>query len=354
MPLSAADFDYSLPQELIAQHPLGQRDQSRLMVLRRKDRATEHRIFADLPELLQGNDLLVLNDTRVLPARLACRRKSGARIEGLFLCEPARGRWQMMLKNAGRCKVGEALVLEGTEGLQLTLCEKLQQGQWLAKVNSDSAAVEILDRCGLTPLPPYIRREARTADDADRLGYQTVYASRAGAVAAPTAGLHFTWPLMESLSRRGVEMVYVTLHVGVGTFAPVKVQDLPRHRMHAEWYELPSQAAEKLNAARSQQRRIVAVGTTSARVLETVAARGLPLGPASGWTDIFIYPPAHFRAVDALITNFHLPRSTLLMLVAAFCDPGGCGGVKVILDAYAEAARLRYRFYSYGDAMLIE
>ena len=360
MTLHLRDFDYDLPSERIAQHPPAQRDRSRLMVLRRSGGAVEHRQFADLPALLGEGDLLVLNDTRVIPAKFSCRRKTGARLEGLFLRETVEGLWEVLLKNAGRCRPGESLPMDRADGVELELRENLGQGRWRLAAHPPGQAVEILDRAGATPLPPYIRREQAPEQAGDRTSYQTVYASRPGAVAAPTAGLHFTRALLDELAAEGVETARVTLHVGLGTFSPVKSDDLAAHDMHAEWYELSAETADLLNTARSAGRRIVAVGTTSVRVLETVAAAARQgaedwrFHAAGGWTDIFLYPPAGFLATDALITNFHLPQSTLLMLVAAFCSPGATDGLKVILDAYAEAIRREYRFYSYGDAMLIE
>lgn len=388
MALTANDFDYVLDPELIAQEPAAQRDQSRLMVLRRPGQVSHH-VFADLPSLLRPGDLLVLNDTRVVPARFFCRRRTGGRIEGLFLHCPQVGQWEVLLRNAGRCRPGETINLVGPREVVLTLTENRGEGNWLVDVHPPLPAGEILAEAGQTPLPPYIRRpsaappsaacgfaepsasqppppnsagplvgsSSSSSPSSDRARYQTVYAARDGAVAAPTAGLHFTESLLAALAGRGIAAVRVTLHVGLGTFLPVKVDDLAGHAMHREWYDLPAATAEAINAARNEGRRVIAVGTTSVRVLESVAAvadeRGR-LAPASGWTDIFIYPPARFRAVDALITNFHLPRSTLLMLVAAFCSPGTTDGVATILSAYAQAQRQRYRFYSYGDAMLIE
>ena len=359
MPLTVSDFDYPLDPKRIAQQPLPRRDRSRLMVLRRRTAEVGHHVFHELPHLLRRGDVLVLNDTRVIPAKFLCRRKTGGKVEGLFLREVALGRWEALLKGAGRCRVGEQLVLMGPAEGTITLAEDLGAGRWLAAVRPALPATDILAADGWTPLPPYIRRSTPPhappeIEQADRRRYQTVYAARNGAVAAPTAGLHFTESLLAALDRAGVETVRVTLHVGLGTFAPVKVEDLASHRMHGEWYELSDRAAEALNAARAAGRRVVAVGTTSVRVLETVADEGGRCRPDRGWTDLFLYPPAEFRAVDALITNFHLPRSTLLMLAAAFCSPGAVDGVEMILHAYAEADRRDYRFYSYGDAMLIE
>ena len=355
MALRTSDFDYHLPAECIAQRPLPRRDRSRLMVLRRGDGGEEHRHFDELGSLLRPGDLLVLNDTRVVPARFLCRRQTGAKIEGLFLRETSPAAWEVLLRNAGRCSGGEVLSLDRAPGTELVLREKLPAGRWLLDVRPPAPAQDVLARAGAAPLPPYIRRPDGLGDDDDRRTYQTVYARRPGAVAAPTAGLHFTPELLDGLARRGVDTACLTLHVGPGTFTPVRGEDLERHKMHAEWYELGPEAAEKINAARQAGGRIVAVGTTSVRVLETVRKADSPiLAPGRGWTDLFLYPPAVFHAADALITNFHLPRSTLLMLVAAFCSPGETHGVRTILDAYAEAVKRAYRFYSYGDAMLIE
>ena len=360
MALRTSDFDYPLDGDLIAQEPLAQRDCSRLMVLSRRDGSRAHHVFAELPSLLRPGDLLVLNDTRVVPARFFCRRKTGGKIEGLFLRSVSPGTWEVLLRNAGRCRIGERIALAtAAERIELVLQEALGEGAWRVGVAPPRPAAEVLAQAGRTPLPPYIRREAApdrppATEAEDRRRYQTVYAARDGAVAAPTAGLHFTERLFEGLAERGVETARVTLHVGLGTFAPVKSEDLAAHAMHREWHELPAAAATALNAARAEGRRIVAVGTTSVRVLESAVGPAGRFGAASGWTDIFIYPPAEFRATDALITNFHLPRSTLVMLVAAFCCPGGTDGVRMILGAYADAVRRRYRFYSYGDAMLIE
>ncbi|MFP4216042.1 MAG: tRNA preQ1(34) S-adenosylmethionine ribosyltransferase-isomerase QueA [Phycisphaerae bacterium] len=355
MTLRTSDFDFDLPPERIAQTPLARRDQSRLAVLRRAAGSLEHRRFADLPDLLDEGDLLVLNDTRVVPARFHARRKTSGRIEGLFLRESVPGVWECMLRNAGRCTPGETLALVGAgeKPVSLTLAENHGQGRWTLHVSPTIAAFEILDRAGQTPLPPYIRRDEDSGEADDRRTYQTVFAQRPGAVAAPTAGLHFTPELLERLTRRGVQTTHVTLHVGLGTFAPVKTDELTDHPMHSEWYELSAPTAETLNAAHRAGRRIIAVGTTAVRVLETAGLGGWPLRGGEGWTDIFLYPPADFAVVDGLITNFHLPRSTLVMLVAAFCEPGGLAGREMILDAYRTAIEAEYRFYSYGDAMLI-
>jgi S-adenosylmethionine:tRNA ribosyltransferase-isomerase len=354
MALTAGDFEYPLELELIAQQPLPRREESRLMRMPRPGGSVTHHRFSDLPGLLRKGDLLVLNDTRVIPAKFSARRRTGGKIEVLFCKELEVGTWEVLLKGAGRCRAGESLLVEAPHEVTLELLRNLGSGGHVVRVSPAAPAVELLERIGSAPLPPYIRRPGLMTDEQDKLRYQTVYAAAPGAVAAPTAGLHFTEALLDELRGRGVERAFVTLHVGLGTFAPVKCEDLAARKMHSEWYRVPSSAAAMLNAARADNRRVIAVGSTSLRVLETVAARSGRFGETSGWTDLFIYPPAGFRAVDAMITNFHLPRSTLLMLVAAFCEPGGTGGLEMILGAYAEARRLRYRFYSYGDAMLIE
>ena len=354
MDLRLSDFDYPLDSERIAQVPAAKRDESRMMVLTRSTGQACHHVFRELPGLLREEDLLVLNDTLVIPAKFAVRRATGGKIEGLFLREFEAGLWQVMLSGAGRCKPGERLSVAADPEVGLELLENLGQGQWRVAVAPSRPAAEILKRVGTTPLPPYIHRPDGAREPLDRPRYQTVYAARPGAVAAPTAGLHFTRELLDGLRAKGIECVRVTLHVGLGTFAPVQCERISEHTMHAEWYELSAAAAEQLNAARRAARRVVAVGTTSVRVLESAVSLGDEFAPGRGWTDLFLYPPADFAAVDAMVTNFHLPKSTLLMLVAAFCAPGRTDGLGTILAAYAEAARLRYRFYSYGDAMLIE
>jgi S-adenosylmethionine:tRNA ribosyltransferase-isomerase len=351
--LKTSDFDYPLDEGLIAQHPSDRRDQSRLLVLHRRDGRLSDHVFAELPPILRAGDLLVLNDTAVIPARFICRRSGGGRVDGLFLRELSAGRWEAMLRSAGRCRRSESLTVEGHQDTSVELGRRLGQGRYELTVTPAQPALDLLRRFGLTPLPPYIHRPPAGDDPQDRDRYQTVYAARPGAVAAPTAGLHFTKELLAALEAKGIRRVALTLHVGAGTFAPVTSDDPTGHRMHAEWYELPAATAEAVRTARREGRRIVAVGTTSLRVLEAATGGG-ELAAGSGWTELFLYPPAEFRMVDALITNFHLPRTTLLMLVAAFCSPGQERGVEMIRTAYAHAAERGYRFYSYGDAMLIE
>jgi S-adenosylmethionine:tRNA ribosyltransferase-isomerase len=337
-------FDYDLPPHLIAQDPASERDQSRLLLVERGNRALTHHLFLDLPSLLHAGDLLVLNDTRVLPARLLGRRvKTGGKWEGLFLHELAVGEWELMCQSGGRPSPGETI--EVTPGpLRLQIVRKTATGHWIVRPEKDGAAPEILRQHGQIPLPPYIRKGIASPHDATR--YQTLFARRPGAIAAPTAGLHFTPHLLEQCERRGIARTFVTLHVGAGTFQPIQVEDYRQHRMHEEWGELSADAAEAIAQCRSHGGRVIAVGTTSVRVLETVAANGF-VRPWSGYTDLFIYPPYQFKAVDALITNFHLPKSTLLLLVSAFA------GASLIREAYNTAMRDGYRFYSYGDAMLI-
>jgi S-adenosylmethionine:tRNA ribosyltransferase-isomerase len=345
-----SDFDFHLPDELIAQHPVEPRDRSRLMVIDRRRGSWEHRVFAELPELLDPRDVLVRNDTRVVPARLVGRREStGGRWEGLFLRERPGGTWEVMARTRGRPTVGERVVVG--QGLRLALEARGESGCWIVRPLEDESAgpddattLALLDRHGQTPLPPYIRR-GREADG-DRQAYQTVYARRPGSAAAPTAGLHFTAAVLDRMADRGVACVDLTLHVGPGTFRPITAERIEDHVMHAEWAELPAEAVGILDERRRQGGRIVAVGTTSARTLETAAASGT-LRPFAGETRLFIRPGHAFRGLDALITNFHLPRSSLLVLVAAFA------GADLIRAAYAEAIRRRYRFFSYGDAMLI-
>ena len=357
MALKPDHFDFELPEELIAQRPPARRDASRLLHLNRAPGLWDDCSFSQLPQLLRRGDLLVMNDTLVIPARFRCTRSTGGRVEGLFLRTSGSGQWEVMLKNAGRCKVGESLTMtagDPAERISIVLVENLGAGRWVAAPTGGGDVLEILHAVGTTPLPPYIHRGANDDDGDDRQRYQTVYASRPGAVAAPTAGLHFTAELFGALTDAGIGACFLTLHVGDGTFLPVKTDELADHRMHTEVYELSDETARAINAARDEGRRIVAVGTTVVRVLETLAARGDRFAPARGATDIFIYPPAEFQAVDALITNFHLPRSTLLMLVSAFCSPGSADGVEMILAAYRHAVESGYRFFSYGDAMLIE
>lgn len=347
-----SDFDYPLPAELIAQQPPVERDASRLLVLDRTARAWSHRRIRDLPGLLRPGDLLVVNNSRVFPARIRGRRVGTGGEAELLLLEPAaEGSWWAMLRPGKRLRPGARIELCDGQGVAEVL-EKNDEGHARMCFHGIADLPAWLERHGETPLPPYIRRAAPEA--ADRGCYQTVFARVAGSAAAPTAGLHFTPALLSALTVAGVHRTEVTLHVGLGTFAPVKAEAVADHRMHAESYVVPAEAVEAIAATRARGGRIVAVGTTTLRVLEAVAAaHGGEVVAGAGRTDIFIHPPYRFRAADALLTNFHLPRSTLLMLVSAFAEPGGLGGRDFMLAAYAEAVRERYRFFSYGDAMLI-
>jgi len=345
--VTLSDFDYHLPQEMIAQRPADRRESSRLMVLHRVDGRIEHRRFTDVVALLDPGDVLVINDTRVLPWKVTGRRTTSGRIEGLLLEARPDGTWLAIFKSHGKLLPRERLRLLDRR-LTAHLIEKNDEGIWTIRFDEPNPG-EILERHGYAPLPPYIKRPAD--DDAlttlDRERYQTVFAEKSGAIAAPTAGLHFTESLLDAARGKGVAVATATLHVGLGTFQPVKTENLDAHHMHSERYALSAVAAEAINERRAAGGRIVAVGTTSVRVLETCADAHGKLTPHAGSTELFIRPPYAFRAVDAMITNFHLPQSTLLMLVSAFATR------EMILDAYEEAKREGYRFFSYGDAMLI-
>jgi S-adenosylmethionine:tRNA ribosyltransferase-isomerase len=343
-------FDYDLPAHLIAQEPCPERDQARLLVVRRADVTLAHHLFRDLPDILSLGDLLVLNDTRVLPARLLGRRtRTGGKWEGLFLGQLPDGLWELLCQTRGRLTEGETIVVEPGP-LRLCLAGRSLEGHWLARPSEPGSPMELLERHGQVPLPPYIRKGRAVA--ADQARYQTVFARRPGAVAAPTAGLHFTPRVFDALERRGIGWTFVTLHVGLGTFQPIQAETIEKHHMHREWGELSAAAAEALTACRQRGGRVVAVGTTAVRVLETavLASGGCQppeIRPWSGETELYVYPPYQFQAVNALVTNFHLPRTSLLLLVSAFA------GIDLTRRAYKTAIEREYRFYSYGDAMLI-
>ena len=350
---SLADLEYDVPPELIAQTPSQRRQDARLLVLDRgADRLTDGGIV-DLPGLLRPGDLLVLNDTQVLPAKFTARRATGGALVGLFLAEESSGVWRVLLRGARRVRVGETLTLAGLTGasVHLELTENCGQGEWCGRVSPAGSPKELLARVGETPLPPYIRREQPDPEtaDADRTRYQTVFARTPGAVAAPTAGLHLTDELLHTVQAAGVELAYVTLHVGIGTFKPLRTPELDKHVMHTERYQLPKETCEAVKACRARGGRVVAVGTTSVRVLES-AAKFDPertVEPRSGTTGLFIYPPYRFGVTDALLTNFHWPESTLLALVMALA------GIERIKRAYRHAIAQRYRLFSFGDAMFI-
>ncbi len=346
-------YDYELPRDLVAQEPLADRAGARLLHLRRADGSLHHRHVRDLPEILRPGDLLVVNDTRVVPARIVGRRAAtGGAWEGLFLRlereGPDAGAWVVLAQTRGRPAIGERVELvdaAGRVGATLELVGRASGGAWLARPGEDATPELILDRVGRVPLPGYIRGGAETPADRDR--YQTVFARESGSAAAPTAGLHFTPELLAVLQSRGVSRATVTLHVGLGTFRPITADRIREHEMHAEWCACPAETAAAVRETRARGGRVIAVGTTAVRTLET-ASRGGEIAAWSGFTDLYITPGFACRTVDCLITNFHMPRTTLLVLVSSLA------GRERILGAYAEAIRERYRFFSYGDAMLIE
>src|SRR5262245_16552753 len=344
-------FDYTLPEHLIAQHPAAERDAARLLVVRRDTGSIEHRTFRALPDLLAPGDLVVLNDTRVLPARLVGHREhTGGKWEGLFLRQTESGLWEMLAQTRGYPEVGTAFVTD--TGLKLLLRGRTDDRHWLMEAEAEGTPPELLARYGHVPLPPYIRKGREEAADRER--YQTVYANAAGSVAAPTAGLHFTPAVFERLRAKGIGTARVTLHVGLGTFASVKGEDPTKHVIHREWCEVTQEIADAIRATKATGGRVVAVGTTTTRTLES-AARVLPsprwgegeIRSFCGETGLFIHAPFEFRVADALVTNFHLPRTTLLLLVGAFA------GSELLQRTYAEAISHEYRFFSYGDAMLV-
>lgn len=342
------NYDYDLPHDLIAQQPLPNRADSRLMLVDRTNETIEHLHFRDLPELLRPSDAMVLNNTRVVPAKLVGYRDStGGRWQGLFLEQDDHGAWKLLCKTRGKLVEGETIGLVDRRGRaagRLRLLLKMEDGVWAAKADSNEETFDFLQQIGRVPLPHYIRNGEGVTSDLET--YQTVFAEHPGSVAAPTAGLHFTDALLERVAKLGVTVAHVTLHVGYGTFRPIKTEQLEDHVMHSEWCELSEATAKQLRETKANGGRIISVGTTAVRTLETAAADG-ELSPFRGKTDLFIRPPYRFKAIDVLITNFHLPKSTLLVLVQAF------GGTKLIRRAYEDAIREEYRFYSYGDAMMI-
>lgn len=339
-----SEFDYDLPAELIAQRPLARRDQSRLLVLDRSKGTISHRKFNELPRHLGSGDCLVLNDSRVVPAKFGAFRQSGGKVEGLFLAE-SEGTWQVMLRPSSRLRKAEALKLDGYPG-ELVLLESLGLGLWTARPEPAASGLEILEQIGRAPLPPYIKRQKNSDEQIDRQRYQTIFARWPGSVAAPTAGLHFTEEMFKKLKGEGIQCAYVTLHVGLGTFAPVTSEHIEQHQMHQEWFSISEGTVKQIRTTRASGGRVVAVGSTSLRVLESASKEG-KLTAQQGWTDIFIKPGHQFANTDAMLTNFHLPRSTLLVLVCALASR------ELIFEAYQEAIARKYRFYSYGDAMLI-
>ena len=340
--MKTSDFNFDLPQELIAQDPLEDRSSSRLMVLNKESGEIAHRIFHDITEYLHPGDCLVINDTKVIPARLiGTKEDTGAHIEILLLKRKENDVWETLVKPGKKCRPG-ARVVFGNGELKAEIVDVLEDGNRLVHFEYEGIFEEVLDRLGQMPLPPYITHKLQ-----DKNRYQTVYAKNEGSAAAPTAGLHFTPELLEKVKEMGVNIAHVTLHVGLGTFRPVKVDDVSKHHMHTEFYQVTKEEADKINKAKQAGGRIVCVGTTSCRTIESAADENGVLKPGQGDTDIFIYPGYSFKMMDVLITNFHLPESTLLMLVSALA------GKEQVMRVYEEAVQERYRFFSFGDAMII-
>lgn len=339
--MKRSDFDFDLPEELIAQTPLQRRDGSRLLVLDKETGECSHRHFYDLPSMLREGDCLVLNDSRVLPARLIGTRSSGGSVELVLLRDLGEGRWECLSRPGRKTRPGTELSF-GEGELTAEVLEVAEGGNRIVRFRYEGIFLEVLERLGKMPLPPYIKEELQ---DAER--YQTVYSRELGSAAAPTAGLHFTRELLDDIAAKGVKLCYVTLHVGLGTFRPVKEDEIEDHRMHSEFCIIPPETALAVNETKRAGGRVIAVGTTSCRTLESFSDADGTLKPGSGWTDIFIYPGYRFRCVDALVTNFHLPESTLIMLVSALA------GRERILNAYRIAVENKYRFFSFGDAMFI-
>lgn len=340
--MDVKDFYYELPQELIAQDPLEDRSDSRLMVLDKKTGMVRHQVFREIIDYLKPGDCLVINNTKVIPARLyGVKKDTQAKIEILLLRRRENDIWEALVKPGRKCRTGTEIVFG--EGILIgEIIDVVEEGNRLIRFRYEGIFEEILDRLGQMPLPPYITHQLK-----DKNRYQTVYAKYDGSAAAPTAGLHFTPELLEQVKKKGIEIAEVTLHVGLGTFRPVKVTDVNQHHMHSEFYRIEQSEADKINLAKEKGHRIIAVGTTSTRTLESAADEHGRLKESSGWTEIFIYPGYQFRVIDSLITNFHLPESTLVMLVSALA------GREHVLDAYAAAVQEKYRFFSFGDAMLV-
>ena len=339
--MKTSDFDFQLPEELIAQTPLAQRESSRLLILDKRMGTVKHRHFYDLPQFLHPGDCLVLNDSRVLPARLIGHRPTGGTCEVLLLVDRGEDRWECLVRPGRKLKPG-AQVIFGDGQLTATVEAELNDGKRTIRFHYQGIFLEILEQLGKMPLPPYIKAEL-----SDQERYQTVYSKVAGSAAAPTAGLHFTPELLERIRAAGIKTCCVTLHVGLGTFRPVKAEDIQNHEMHSEFCIITRETADIINETKRSGGRVICVGTTSCRTIESFAAEDGTISECSGWTNIFIYPGYKFKVLDALITNFHLPQSTLIMLVSALA------GREHILEAYEEAVREKYRFFSFGDAMFI-
>lgn len=340
--MRTSEFDYYLPEELIAQHPTSKRDEARMMVLDRKSGEREDKYFFEIIDYLKAGDVLVMNDTRVIPARLFGHRpEKEEKIEVFLLNNTEGAKWEVLVKPGKKMKIGTEVIF--SDDLSCKVVDVKDDGNRIVEFYYEGIFNEILDRLGNMPLPPYIKEKLKDNED-----YQTVYSKNPGSVAAPTAGLHFTKELLEKIEEKGVKLAYLTLNVGLGTFRPVNEDEITNHKMHSEFYTLSEETSKILNEAKSEGRRIIAVGTTSIRTLESVYKKNNKISADSGWTDIFIYPGFEFKVVDAIITNFHLPKSTLIMLIAAFTSKD------IILDAYKDAVNKKYRFFSFGDCMFIK
>ncbi len=341
--MKTMDFDFVLPEELIAQTPIKNRAHSKLMILDRKTGRIQHKIFKDILQYLKEGDCLVLNDTRVIPARLiGSKNPSGGKVEFLIFKRIDKDHWETLVKPGKRALVGDEIIF-GEGMLKAKIIGVNHGGTRVVRFQYKGVFEEILDQLGVMPLPPYIKE---TLTEKER--YQTVYASHEGSVAAPTAGLHFTDELLQKIRKKNVQIAFITLHVGLGTFRPVKTEDIEEHEMHSEFYVVSKETADIINSTKKKGGRIISVGTTSTRTLESIADENSIIQPGQGWTDIFIYPGYTFKVVDGLVTNFHLPKSTLIMLISAFCSRD------IVLNAYEEAIQKRYRFFSFGDAMFIK
>lgn len=341
--MKVSDFDFYLPEELIAQHPLEKRDSSRLMILDKKTGVIKHKYFHDVIEYLNEGDTLVLNNTRVMPARLIGEKEeTGGKIEFLLLKRIQGDKWECLAKPGKRAKIGQKFTF-GEGKLTCTVVDIVEEGNRIIEFSYDGIFEQVLDELGEMPLPPYITEKLQ-----DKERYQTVYSKEKGSAAAPTAGLHFTEELLQQIRAKGVNIAYLTLHVGLGTFRPVKVEDINEHIMHSEYYVLDKENADIINKTKKNGNKIIAVGTTSTRTLETIGDENGFVREQSGWTDIFIYPGYKYKVIDELITNFHLPESTLIMLVSALA------GKENVMNAYNEAVKENYRFFSFGDSMLIK
>jgi len=343
-PPRLSEFDLEIPEELIAEHPAKKRDESKLMVLNCKEETIEHRKFSDIVDYFNKGDVLVMNNTRVYPARLyASKDKSEAKVEVFLLRELANDLWEAMVKPARKVRIGNKLIFG--DGVECDVIDNTVSGGRVLRFEYDVPDIyEFIEENGHSPLPPYIKRDPVPSD---KQRYQTVYASERGSVAAPTAGTHFTKGILDKLEKKGVKLAYVTLHIGLGTFRPIMVEDLTRHQMDSEYFNVPIETADIINEAKAKRKKVITVGTSTVRTLETVVVSGFKITARKGWTDKFVYPPYDFKMCDKLITNFHQPQSTLMMLVSAFSNKD------FLLKAYKEAIKEKYRFYSYGDSMIL-